>query len=151
MMEERLRGCELTVLNACFSGLQASAVDGTEKRFDTTVWLVQTQLTGKGSFHTVSKVSVVRNLTHFSPSTPQLEEAASNYGIQKNFLLRACNTYLKKETILTVCFNMWTPVSWPWPLWRRKKKGEKNPPFVIRLRFKVWKVNQMKPSKQDWY
>lgn len=37
MMEERLWGCELTVLSACFSGLQASAVDGTEKRFDTTV------------------------------------------------------------------------------------------------------------------
>lgn len=30
-MEERLQGRKLAVLNACFSGLQASADNGTEK------------------------------------------------------------------------------------------------------------------------
>lgn len=32
MIEERLCGCKLRVLNTRFSGLQASAVDRTEKR-----------------------------------------------------------------------------------------------------------------------
>lgn len=76
-MEERLRGCKLTATSARFSGLQASAADGTERerkrnRAEPFDWF-KDGLTGGERFHTVSRVSAVRNLHRFSPFALQRE------------------------------------------------------------------------------
>lgn len=61
---------------------------GTCRRWDrdTAIRLIRTQLTGEESFHTVPRVSVVRNLNRFSPST-QSEKTACYYGTEKSFPL----------------------------------------------------------------